>query len=324
MTDSTPLLELRGLTVGLASTPAVNIVDGVDLVIGRGERVALVGESGSGKSVTARAIMRLDPTMRLTGEVVFDGRDLVPLKTREMAKLRGSSIAMVFQDPLRSLNPVMTIGAQVAEPLIIRGMPKRDALARAREILDQLGVTNVADRMKAYPFEFSGGMRQRVALAIALAAEPRLLIADEPTTALDTRMQEKVLSLLDRIAAERELSVLLITHDLGVVAGFADRVAVMYAGRKIEDAPVDALYANPLHPYTRGLLEAVLRIDRDVVELAAMPGTPVRPDARPAGCAFAPRCAVKTAVCEIEVPALRVAASGTRSVACFVANVEAA
>ena len=284
----TSLLDVTGLTV---DTPAgVRLVDGVDLTIAAGERVALVGESGSGKTVLARALMRLTPGLRVGGSIRLDGGELTALTNRQMAAVRGRRIAMVFQDPLDTLNPLMTIGSQIAEPLRMAGVSRRAASARAASLLSDLGVKDAAKRLGAYPHEFSGGMRQRVAIAIALIGEPDLLIADEPTTALDVRIQQQVLDLLDTVATERGLAVLLITHDLGVVAGLADRVAVMYAGRTIHTDDVEALFAASAHPYTAALLDAVPRLDRADQRLQPIPGTPPHPARRPSGCAFHPRC----------------------------------
>ncbi|WP_336630482.1 MULTISPECIES: ABC transporter ATP-binding protein [unclassified Microbacterium] len=319
MNATEQLLSIQRLTVDVPrGDGATRLVDRFDLDIAPGERVALVGESGSGKSVTARAIVGLNEGMRTGGSVTLEGEQLVGAPDRRMQRVRGRRIGFVFQDPLRSLNPVKTIGSQVAEPLRLAGATKQDAWRRARETLDDLGVVNAAERMRAYPFEFSGGMRQRVAIAIAMVADPRLLIADEPTTALDTIVQRRVLGLLDAIARDRGVAVLLITHDLGVVAGFADRVAVMYSGRKVEDAPVRDIYARPAHPYTQGLLAAVPRIDRPVRRLPAMPGSPVPPSRRGEGCAFAPRCALAEDRCREAVPPLDLL-SPRHEVACFVA-----
>ena len=246
--------------------------------------------------------------------------ELLDLSEKQMRAYRGAKIATVFQDPLRSLNPVMTIGNQVAEPLRIRGIGRKEAMRRSAAILDELGVPKAHERLQAYPHEFSGGMRQRVALAMALIADPTLLIADEPTTALDVRVQEKVLRLIDTVARERGLSVILISHDLGLVAGFADRVAVMYAGRKVEEQPVGALYSHPLHPYTAGLLKAVPRIDRDVARLETVPGSPVSPAARPPGCAFHPRCPLREGVCVDTVPVLQISTRAQAQVACHLAD----
>jgi peptide/nickel transport system ATP-binding protein len=309
MTQSPPtatppaLLELTDVTVDVSTSSGITrIVDGVTLRLAAGERLALVGESGSGKSATAQAIMRLNPSATVGGRVEFDGTDLLTLPERRMRVLRGSSIGMVFQDPLRALSPVHTIGVQVTEPLRIRGVGRKEARRKAIATLDRLGVADAARRMRAYPHEFSGGMRQRVVLAIALIGDPQLLIADEPTTALDVRVQEKVLALIDEVAAERSLAVLMITHNLGMVADFADRVAVMYGGRVVESDDVLPLYDSPAHPYTRALLDAVPRLDRVAQELRPIPGVPATPANRPAGCAFHPRCARAGEVCGVTVP----------------------
>ena len=222
-----------------------------------------------------------------------------------MARYRGRSIAMVFQDPMSFLDPLMTIGDQVAETLRIRGVPRQEARKRALAVLDELGVDRAAERLESYPHEFSGGMRQRVVLAMALVGEPRLLIADEPTTALDVRVQDQVLDLLDEVSARRGLAVLFITHDLGVVAGFAERVMVMYSGRLVEDGAVGPVFDAPKHPYTRGLIRAVPRIDQDLDKLYAIPGAPPPPLARPSGCPFHPRCSDAFDRCRVELPALR-------------------
>lgn len=239
------------------------VVEGLTLSICPGERVALVGESGSGKSMTARAILQLDRSLGYDGSIRWDGTELLGAGERRMQRVRGSEISMIFQDPMTALNPVLTIGQQVAEPLIVRGVARREALRRAAEMLDRLGVPKAKERLKAYPGQFSGGMRQRVVMAAALIAEPRLLIADEPTTALDVRVQEQVLDLIETMSREMSLSVLFITHDLAIVAGLANRVAVMYRGRLVEDRPVDELFENPRHPYTRGLIGSIPRLDAD-------------------------------------------------------------
>jgi oligopeptide/dipeptide ABC transporter ATP-binding protein len=302
-----PLVTVEKLSVDipLGRQGSVRIVDSIDFSIGVGERVALVGESGSGKSLTARALMRLDRVAKLSGRVDFDGTDLLTLSERDMARLRGGSIAMVFQDPMSFLDPLMTIGDQVAETLRIRGVARPEARKRALAVLDELGVDRAAERLDSYPHEFSGGMRQRVVLAMALVGEPRLLIADEPTTALDVRVQDQVLDLLDEVSTRRGLAVLFITHDLGVVAGFAERVMVMYSGRVVEDGAVDAVFADPRHPYTRGLIKAVPRIDQDLEKLYAIPGAPPPPLARPGGCPFHPRCGDAFERCRVDLPLVR-------------------
>jgi peptide/nickel transport system ATP-binding protein len=239
------------------------LVKGIDLTIRAGERVALVGESGSGKSMTAKAILRLDPTVELAGSIQVNGTEVIGSSERAVRAVRGSTASMVFQDPMTALNPVLTIGDQVAEPLVIRGVSRKQARRRAIDMLDRLGVPDAARRLSAYPYEFSGGMRQRVVMAAALIGNPSLLIADEPTTALDVRVQEQVLDLIEEQSRELGLAVLLITHDLAIVAGLADRVAVMYRGSIVEDRPVDDLFATPQAPYTRGLLSSIPRIDHD-------------------------------------------------------------
>jgi oligopeptide/dipeptide ABC transporter ATP-binding protein len=309
--DPVPLLCIEQLVVDAGPLDApIRLLDGFGLSVAAGERVALVGESGSGKSVAARAVLRLDPALRLSGSVRLDGEQLLTVSEKEMRAVRGRRIGMVFQDPIGSLNPLMTIGAQVMEPMLAMGVAKRAARVRARQLLDDLGVANAAARMRAYPHEFSGGMRQRVVLAMALSCEPDLLIADEPTTALDVRVQEQVLQLLDRVSRDRGLAVLLITHDLGIVAGFAQRVAVMYSGRKVHEDLVDPIFAQPVHPYTHGLIQAVPRIDSPTARLTAIPGSPPQPAARPSGCAFHPRCPRCTSRCRDEVPESQPSASG--------------
>ncbi len=299
------VLQLHDLSVSVA-TPAgvIRLVDRLNLSVRPGERLALVGESGSGKSVTARAILRLDSGVILSGQVLLKQRDLLTLSEREMRKVRGAQVAMVFQDPMTGLNPLMTIGDQVAETLRVRGVSRKDARQRAVDALDRLGIANAAARIRAYPHEFSGGMRQRVCLAMAIIADPDVLIADEPTTALDVRVQEQVLSLIDTLSRESGLAVLLITHDLGIVAGFADRVAVLYSGRKVEDGGVDVTYDRPLHPYTAGLLASVPRIDQaPQARLLSIAGAPSNPISRPSGCPFHPRCSARLPVCATDEPA---------------------
>jgi peptide/nickel transport system ATP-binding protein len=318
-----PKLSIADLviSVGPRDNPT-RLVDGFNLHAARGERVALVGESGSGKSVTARAIPRLDPHLRLSGSIRLDGRELLTKSDREMMLVRRNEVGMVFQDPMGALNPLMTIGTQIAEPLIIAGWSRKRARARVREVLDELGVANAASRMSAYPHEFSGGMRQRVVLAIALVAEPSLLIADEPTTALDVRVQEQVLMLLDRVSRERDLTVLLITHDLATVAGYADRVVVMYSGRAVHDDPADSAFADPAHPYTAGLLAALPRIDRTTHRLTTIPGSPPHPSQRPPGCAFEPRCPLRMDICAQEIPLMQPTRGGG-TVACHAYDIDA-
>ncbi|MEU5884391.1 ABC transporter ATP-binding protein [Spirillospora sp. NPDC047279] len=260
----TALLTVEGLRARFPGPDGpVEVLRGVDLDVSAGEKVALVGESGSGKSVTARAILRLDHDAGLEGRISFDGTDLLSLSERGMRDVRGARVGLVFQDPLAALNPVMTVGWQITQPLVIRGVGRKEARRRGIELLGRLGVRDAGRRFDDYPHQFSGGMRQRVVIAIAVIAEPALLIADEPTTALDVRVQAQVLTLLRELADERGMAVLLITHDLGIVAGFADRVVVMRHGEPVEQGAVDDIYARPRHPYTRALLASVPRIDDD-------------------------------------------------------------
>nr|WP_286346763.1 ABC transporter ATP-binding protein [Frondihabitans sucicola] len=273
------------------------------MTLARGERVALVGESGSGKSVTARALLGLDPEMTVTGSIRFGDRELVGLRQRELRRIRGRGIGMVFQDPLSALNPLMRIGDQIAEPLRGSGLSRRAARDKVRRTLEELGVDDAAARLGAYPHEFSGGMRQRVVLAMALVSEPELLVADEPTTALDVRIQAQVMALLSEVAASRDLGVLFITHDVGVVGELADRVVVMYSGRTVEQTAVGDFFRRPAHPYTRGLLAAVPRLTGDD-RLVALTGAPPAPTDRGPGCAFAARCPFATELCRAERPPL--------------------
>ena len=326
MNSQQDLLDLRGLTVTFPGRERpVRVVEDFDLTVGAGERVALVGESGSGKSVTAKTVLRMNPRARVEGRVTFDGVDLLALSENQMRSYRGASIGVVFQDPLSALDPRMRIGRQVEECLRIRGVGRAQARERALTALEEMQVPRAVERLKAYPHELSGGMRQRVVIAMAMIAEPRLLIADEPTTALDPRVQDEVLELMYQASERRGLAVIFITHDLGLVADFADRVVVMYAGRKAEEASVEDLFGNPVHPYTRALLHAVPRIDGPIGALEPIAGSPPTPAARPAGCAFHPRCrarleAVEAGVleegrCRTEQPALTAPGPG-RTVSC--------
>jgi peptide/nickel transport system ATP-binding protein len=322
--NGSPLLSISDLIIESGQgDAAVRLVDGFDLQLRAGERLALVGESGSGKTVVARAVIRLNRGLTTRGSIRLDGVDLLTLTERQMTRIRGHRIGMVFQDPMGALNPLMTVGQQIAEPLRVAGISRKQALGRARTVLDELGVAKASERLSAYPHEFSGGMRQRVVLALALVGEPDLLLADEPTTALDVRIQEQVLRLLYEVSLERKLAVVLITHDLATVAGFSDRVAVIYSGRKVHEDAVNAAFASPAHPYTAGLLEAVPRMDRQVARLKAIPGSPPHPANRPPGCAFNPRCPCRIGVCEIETPELRPSSTGGL-VACHVCSLPTA
>jgi peptide/nickel transport system ATP-binding protein len=299
-----PALSFSGVSLTLrrrGAAPLV-LVDDVSLQLRRGERLALVGESGSGKSVLARSVLGLDRQVEISGDIRVGGESLAGAGEKRLQAIRGRRVAMVFQNPMGALDPLMSIGAQLAEPLRQRGLRGNQARAAAAGLLSDLGIADAARRLRSYPHEFSGGMQQRVALAMALAPQPEILLADEPTTALDVRAQEQVIELIDQVSRDRGLSVLLISHDLSLVAGFADRVAVMYAGRIVHQDPVDAVFDAPAHPYTRGLLGAVPRIDQPPGRLAAIEGTMPSPGRRPGGCAFHPRCPHRFGPCDQVLP----------------------
>ena len=305
----TPLLSVTDLRVGFSTDDGiVQAVDGVSFDLAAGEVVAIVGESGCGKSVTAQSVIGLtrSPNATITGTAVFDGRDLIAAEETELRSVRGEQIAVVFQDPMTSLNPVYRVGDQIAEMIRAhRGVSKREAMVRAVELLDAVGIPNADRRVRDYPHEFSGGMRQRVMIAMALSCGPQVLIADEPTTALDVTIQAQILELLRRLNRDRGVAVLLITHDLGVVAELADRVVVMYAGQVVEQAGVEELFDAPRHPYTHGLLGSIPRLDRPRPErLPQVPGQPPSLLAPPEGCRFAPRCDHAFAEC-VQPPPLR-------------------
>ncbi len=300
--QTTPILQIEELRVEFATRGgAVHAVDGVDLTIEPGQTLGLVGESGSGKSVTARAIMRLVPTppgRYAGGRILFEGNDLLALSEREMQAMRGGQIAMIFQDPMTFLNPVYTAGEQVAEAIRVhQGASRSEAKARTIELFRTVGIPNAADRFSAYPHELSGGLRQRVMISMALSSRPKLLIADEPTTALDVTIQAQILDLLRNLQQEFGMSILLITHDLGVVAEMCDKVAVMYAGRIVEEATIDPLFDAPGHPYTNGLLEAIPNAANDGAPFRPIPGSPPDLAHLPYGCRFAPRCRYRREIC---------------------------
>ena len=302
---SVPALEVDGLRVEFGRLPAaVQAVQRVSFSVAPGETVAVVGESGSGKSVTGLAIMGLvDPPGRVTeGDVRLSGRVLTGLSESEYRKVRGNELAMVFQDPLSALNPVRRVGDQIAEAARVHGASRASSRARAVAMLERVGVAPAARQARAYPHELSGGMRQRVMLAMALVNRPQVLIADEPTTALDVTTQAQILELLAELQDEMGLALVLVSHDLGVVAGVADRVLVMYAGRIVEEGPADRVFAAAGHPYTRGLLASVPRADDARPVLAAIPGNPPDPTARPTGCPFHPRCLLAEDVCREHAP----------------------
>jgi oligopeptide transport system ATP-binding protein len=308
------LLEVESLTTrftGDAGT--VTAVDGISFALDRGETLAIVGESGSGKTTAALSLLRLVPVAQ--GTVRLDGRDLLALSERELTAVRGAQIGMVFQEPMTSLNPVLTIGEQITEVLHAHGAAHGAAArARAVELLTLVGIPDPQQRFESYPHTLSGGMRQRAMIAMAIACAPKLLIADEPTTALDVTVQAQVLDLLRDLSSRLSMGLLLITHDLGVVAELADRIAVMYAGRIVETAPATTMFAQPLHPYTAGLLSASLGFEDDSGPLTEISGQPPDLAALPTGCAFAPRCPRADARCRVETPLLRL--EGGRLVAC--------
>ena len=319
-TGMSELLEIRHLNVRFAGGGGeVEVIPDLSLSLGRREALGIVGESGSGKSVTSLAIMRLLPpaTARIGGAIDFEGTDLLRLSEREMQRVRGDKIAMIFQEPMTSLAPMHTVGQQIAESVRLHSKAtKKEAMARAVALLDLCGIPDPAQRVKEYPHQLSGGMRQRVMIAIALAGDPQLLIADEPTTALDVTIQAQILDLLKRIKRDRDMSVLLITHDLGIIYDFCDRVAVVYAGEVVETAPVRALFDRPLHPYTEGLIAALPKLGEGRDRLAVIEG--MVPDAgdMPSGCRFHPRCRYATERCRTERPTLEDRPDG-RQVRCF-------
>jgi len=320
---SDALLAVRGLEVCFFSEAgAVPAVRGVDLEIEAGSTLALVGESGSGKSVTALAIIGLvDPPGRIVrGEVRFQGRDLTQLSPRELRSIRGAHISMVFQEPMTSLNPVFRVGEQIAEVLRLhQGMRARQARDRVVQLLDRVGIPSPETRVDSYPHELSGGMKQRVMIAMALACKPALLIADEPTTALDVTIQAQILELLGRLQEEVGMAILLITHNLGVVAHFARNVAVMYAGKLVETCSVPELFANPVHPYSQALLRALPRPGHEGERLEAIEGTVPSPLHLPKGCAFSERCPYAMARCPEDPPRLRQVSAG-HQLACWLVD----
>ncbi len=314
-----PLVALRNLDVSFDGQSALR---GIDLSVAPGEAVGLVGESGCGKSVTWLAALGLLPgRARVTGSVRLQDQELLGASSATLDRVRGGRIAMIFQDPASSLNPVHRIGRQIEESLRLhRGMRGGAARAEAKRLLDQVGIPDAARRLDAWPHELSGGQNQRVMIAIAIAGRPELLVADEPTTALDVTIQAQILDLLQDLRREMGMALVLISHDLGVVADSCDRVAVMYAGRIVEEAPVAQLFAAPTHPYTRGLLGALPPIDGPRRRLSAIPGGVPEPWAMPPGCAFAPRCGHRTAGCDSAVPAAANLGDG-HSAACLRATV---
>jgi oligopeptide/dipeptide ABC transporter ATP-binding protein len=316
--DSQPLLEIRDLRVTFGTgTDAAEAICGVDLSLNAGDVLGIVGESGSGKSVTMMALMQLLPSStRITGSVRFQGKELVGLPASDMAKLRGSRIGMIFQDPLTAFNPVLTIGQQIVEAIRLhdRGISRKAALHRAIELLAEVSIPQPERRVQQYPHEFSGGMRQRAMIAMAIANRPDLLIADEPTTALDVTVQAQIMDLLQKLREDLKIGLVLITHDLGLVAGAADEIAVMYSGRIVERGAVRDVFHHSRHPYTRGLLGSLPKLNGNGGPLVAIEGMPPSLRNRPPGCAFRPRCRNAASLCTTEVPALLPA--GTVESAC--------
>ena len=304
-----PLLEVEALQTHFGTLEGtVRAVEGLSFHIDAGQTVAIVGESGCGKSVTAMSILRLiaQPPGRIAGQIRFEGRNLLTLSDRDMRAIRGKDIGMIFQEPMTSLNPVLTIGRQIGETLRLHeGLSRRDADTRSAALLDLVGISDTRRRLTEYPHQLSGGMRQRVMIAMALACNPKLLIADEPTTALDVTIQAQILDLMRDLKSRVGAAIMLITHDLGVVAEMAQRVVVMYAGRKMEEAPVRELFANPLHPYTRGLLGAVPKLGSSLsgrTRLVEITGQVPNLKERVVGCAFATRCPEATELCRTTSP----------------------
>jgi oligopeptide transport system ATP-binding protein len=318
----TDALEIRDLTTRFFTNEGiVQAVNGVSYSLQAGEIVGIVGESGSGKTVSMLSAMRLipEPPGKITdGEVIFYGRDLLKLTERDMERVRGAEIAMIFQDPMTSLNPTLTIGFQIGEALRLhQAMDERQSAERTSELLRMVGIPNARDRLADYPHQFSGGMRQRAMIAMALSCNPRLLIADEPTTALDVTVQAQIVDLVKCLQEQMEMTVIWITHDLGVVARLVERVMVMYAGYVIEDAPVDDLYAKPRHPYTLGLLGSLPRLNQTAgTELYSIPGQPPCLTALPPGCPFEPRCSLAVEHCREQNPPLK-AIGARHHVACW-------
>jgi peptide/nickel transport system ATP-binding protein len=320
-----PLLQVKGLkTHFFTDEGVVRAVDGIDFHIDAGETLGIVGESGCGKSVTALSVMRLIPTPPgriVQGQILYNGRNLIDLPPNQMRKIRGKEISMIFQEPMTSLNPVFTVGEQIAEAVRLHeGLGRRDAMDKTVEMLKLVHIPNAERRVKEYPHQLSGGMRQRVMIAMALSCNPKLLIADEPTTALDVTIQAQILELLNELKEKLHMAIMLITHDMGVIAETAQRVIVMYAAEVVEEASVTELFKEPLHPYTQGLLRSIPRIDLAAtqrVRLAQIPGTvPTLRGALKPGCRFAPRCSLAQPSHFENTPPLKEVRPGHK-VACF-------
>ncbi|MFQ6170026.1 ABC transporter ATP-binding protein [Oryzobacter sp. R7] len=320
------LLEVDDLYVEFHTPDGVaTAINGVSFELRQGESLAILGESGSGKSVTAQAIMGIldmPPAVIPKGHVRYCGQDLLSMPPEERRRTRGPEISMIFQDALSSLNPVFPVGWQIAEMFRVhRGMNKSDALEQAVRLMERVQIPAARERVRSYPHQFSGGMRQRIMIAMAIALDPAVLIADEPTTALDVTVQAQIMALLEELQEERQMGLILITHDLGVVADVADRIAVMYAGRLVETADVHELYAGPAHPYTRGLLESIPRLDQKGQTLAAIGGLPPNLLRIPPGCPFNPRCRMAQDICRQDRPELREVVPGRFSACHFAEEV---
>jgi peptide/nickel transport system ATP-binding protein/oligopeptide transport system ATP-binding protein len=322
------ILDVQGLKVYFRTEDGiVKAVDGVDFNLKRGETLAIVGESGCGKSVTSLAIMGLIPNppgIIPEGKIVFDGKDLIKSGSSEMRSIRGNRISMIFQEPMTSLNPVFTIGDQIAEAVCLhQKVGRNEARQRAIKMLDMVGIPAADKRVDEYPHQLSGGMRQRAMIAMALSCHPELLIADEPTTALDVTIQAQILDLMRQLRSELNTAIILITHDMGVVAEMADRVAVMYCGKVVEEADAKTLFAAPHHPYTAGLLASIPKLHSKVERLKTIEGTVPNPFELPSGCAFAPRCHLAAERCRSAAPPLQVVSAG-HLVACWKSNEQSA
>lgn len=316
---SETVLSVKNLEIRFRTAKgSLSAVHGISFDLKKGETLCIVGESGCGKSITALSILGLLPENGwiANGEIAFDGKDLTRVSREELRRIRGNDISMIFQEPMTALNPVFTIGFQLREPLMThRGLSKKEAHAQAVELLRQVGISEPEQRMKQYPHELSGGMRQRVMIAMALACHPQILIADEPTTALDVTIQAQILDLLNELKQRFNTSVIMITHDMGVVAEVADRVLVMYAGEIVEEGEVQKVFSRPEHPYTKGLLASVPRVDQETQELVAIPGSLPGLDEEIHGCRFHPRCPFATDRCRAERPA--VFTDGNHKVRCW-------
>ena len=313
------VLEVKGLSVAFGKDErAVQVIRGLDFSLQKGETLGIVGESGSGKSVTSLAVMGLLPeTAGVSGEILLEGENLLGLPEKRLQQIRGSKISMIFQEPMTSLNPIQTCGRQIMEPMFLHtDISKKEAREKAIELLRLCGIPDPEQRFKEYPHQMSGGMRQRVMIAMALACNPALLIADEPTTALDVTIQAQILQLLKKIKRESSMSIIMITHDLGIVSDFCDRVLIFYTGQVVESAPVDALFQKPLHPYAEGLIRAIPKLDETADRLDAIEGMVPDADKMPTGCHFHPRCPHAMEKCKQACPALTEAEEG-RMVRCF-------